>query len=761
MSRCSQFSFSGIRIGWVPLAIALSGALLSLLPWRARLEEDVGLGLLYALRGPEAPPQNIAIVGIDHESAVRLQASDDPHDWSRRLHAALIQNARRGSAELVAFNIFFSGSSPDPTADRAMAEAMQAAGNVVVTDYVKPRQIHPGVYVESVVEPLAELADTALATTPFLLPKTSGDAEAFLTFFGEERRATLPTLLFLAYSLRTRSDDLAGLVLPFDPELAALLAGPGSSPNQRVDFDALARGISDRLRAKPKLNAALEEVAAREAAPKPARRLLRSLLRLLREDRTRYFNHYGPARTFRILPYHELVNASPSLPAEAFKNKVLLVGYLDDFQPETLEGLFYTPYSTVSSVELAATALANLLEDKWVQPAFSPPGEALWLLVWGGALGWLAHSSLPALRGAVLITALGGGYLGAAWLLFRTQGIWLPILIPLGWQIPAALLASLALNYFRQTRREERMRAVIQHFIPVDVFSQLTRHEDNGSLLTYGRLTKGVCLATDAGRYTALAEILEPMALARLMNAYYEAIFEPVTRRGGWISDVIGDAMLAVWVDEGDAGTARHEALAAALEIRQAVRHFEKSHELVFPIRMGLHYGDLRIGYVGSAGRGEIRAVGDTVNTAAHLEALNKLLGSQILVSQPLLEGLNAQGIRPLGDFLLAGKSRPVSVTELVSGLDELPEPRELFERFREALALFAEARWAEAHAAFMRLNLQFPEDGPTRFYYKTCQTYLADATLIAGSAGISIGKSDAARLSSDASRRSKVTPHD
>jgi adenylate cyclase len=736
-----------MRIGWAPLAVALSGLLLSLLPFRAELEADMGLGLLYALRGPESPPDNVAIVGIDHNSAARLQAPDDPRDWPRGLHAEMIRNARSNAAELVAFNIFFAGPSPDPKADQAMADAMGEAENVVLTDYLKPRHIHAGVYVESVMEPAAELAGAAIATAPFLLTKNSGGANAFLTFFGEEdKRSTLPTLLFLAYSLRLWSDGLAELVLPSDPGLAALIAGHSPNSKKRLDFDSLARKLADQLRTRPDLKAALETTIADRDLPEPPRRILRSLMRILHGDEVRYFNHYGPARTFRTIPYHELVTASPDAGAASLRNKILLVGYLEDFQPETTEGLFYTPYSSISSVELAATALANLLEDKWVHPAFPPLHEALWLLAWGGALGFCARR-LSARRGFALILALGAGYLASAWLLFRVQGAWLPIVIPLGWQIPAALLASLALNYLRGARREQTMQSVIQRFIPVDVFSQLTRHEDSGTLPTYGRLARGLCLATDAGRYTALAETMEPMALARLMNSYYEAIFEPVTRRGGWISDVVGDAMLAIWITDGDACEARYSALSAALEIREAVRRFEKSHGLILPIRMGLHYGDLRIGYVGTSDRGEIRAVGDTVNTAARLEALNKLLGSHILVSEQVLEGLAVDRVRPLGEFLLAGKSRPVAVAELVpepegqSGLDELHD------RFREALALFAGERWSEAYAAFTRLGLQFPDDGPTRFYQRTCQSYLADPALAAGRSGIQVEKPESARL--------------
>jgi adenylate cyclase len=749
MLKPKWLSLAGLQFGWVPLAIALAGLLSSQLPFSAQLEEEAGLGLLYALRGPSAPSDRVVIVGIDHESALRLQAPDEPHAWSRRLHADILRNAQRGKAELVAFNIFFSDPSPVPQDDQSMAEAMRGMGNVVLTDYVKPRQLQSGMYIESIVEPAAELADAALATAPFLLPKHSIGANEFLTFFGdEEKRATLPTLLLTAYTLRTRCAELAAWLGSADPGLATFLES--DSPCQSVpwDFGLVGRKLSNHFLARPSLGAVLSDRLADSQFPEATQRLLGSLWRVLSGRETRFFNHYGPARSFRTIPYYRLAGAASEETLAALAGKVLVVGYLEDFQPETAEGLFYTPYSTVSSVELAATAIANLLEDRWVHPLFSPLNQALWLLAWGGVLGLLAIR-LSARRGSILIAALGGAYFTAAWLLFSLRGDWLPLAPALGAQLPSALLACFWLNYLRRARREQTMQSVIHRFIPVDVFSHLTRHEDVGSLPTYGRLTRGACLATDAGRYTALAETMEPMALARLMNAYYEAIFEPVARHGGWISDVVGDAMLAIWLaDDGDDPKACRNALAAAMEIRQAVRRFERLHELVFPIRMGIHHGDLRIGYVGTAERGEIRAVGDTVNTAARLEALNKLLGTQILAEQGALEGLAMERVRPLGEFLLAGKSKPISVVELAPDHGgPQPDADPLRARFGEALELFSQERWLEAHAAFTLLSLQFPDDGPTRFYHKTCQAYLAEPGAGRIKPGIAVEKPAPAQL--------------
>jgi adenylate cyclase len=93
------------------------------------------------------------------------------------------------------------------------------------------------------------------------------------------------------------------------------------------------------------------------------------------------------------------------------------------------------------------------------------------------------------------------------------------------------------------------------------------------------------------------------------------------------------------------------------------------------------------------------------------------------LVSEALILSLPGFITRPMGKFLLAGKSRPVAVHELIGPVEA--SSRGLagrVVRFAEALALFHAAEWAAAAAAFDGLAFDFPEDGPVLFYCKTAR---------------------------------------
>jgi len=687
------------------LFLGLSAALFGLTPVASVLEEMSGLDFLFWLRGAIQPPAEVVTIGIDRNSSLTLGAGDDPARWPRSLHAQAVRRLHAAGADLIAFDIVFGDAHPEE--DKELAAAIREAGNVVLADFLKLRHLQGDVYAESLEQPVSELADSAVASAPFLLVQ-GAKANRFLTLHGEQgERPTLPMIL-----LQLRLAMAGGKAL-----LSAVAAdGEGSAGHGgTVPLDRLTKTLLEQ-----------PELLRREGTDTQAVHQLQALAESYAGNPIRYFNHYGPAGTITRIPYHQLVegDVDPDL-ASKLHGKVVLVGFTENFQPNTTEGIYYSPFSPVSSLELAATAVANLLENRQVRPFFDDQKQFLWLLFWGYLLGLLSQSRAVS-TGSLQIIFAATAYLVLAAMLFKSRGLWIPISIPLFWEMPVALLACLVGNYMTRAREHRKIHSVIRRFIPVDVASQLIHPESH--VHWDGRLTFGVCLATDAGQYTALAESMPPMALGELMNRYYACVFPAVTGNQGWVSDVVGDAMMAIWTGEDGNLDLRRRALSAALEILQALSAFEQDNGIVLPIRMGLHCGEMRVGFVGASDHGEYRAVGDTVNTAARLEALNKLLGTHILLAEGLTQGIDGFLIRRLGSFLLAGKVQPVSVVELLCQKQEAPEHLPLMiDRFEQALELYQRGEWSDALAKFALLAIEYPEDGPTRFYRDAAAARISD----------------------------------
>lgn len=641
------------RANLLGLALGLSAVLLGLTPELALLEESVGLKLLFALRGPRTPPAQVATLAIDRNSATVLRTPDDPALWPRGLHAEALLRLKAAGAAVVVFDIFFG--EPRDAQDAALVQALSEAGNAFLAAMLRLKHVQGLAYMEVLEPPVPALAEAALGHAPFLLAQ-GVEAKRFLPWHGEhDEHPTLPLLALRRY------------------------------------LDGIPPNDADSVR--------LQAIAGMD--------------RILVQRGPRTFDHYGPAGTIPRLSYARLLSAAiDELPD--LRGKIVVLGYAENFQSE--ESLLFSPYSTVSTMELTATALANLLENRTVRLLFDAWTQAVWLLALGLILGAMARRARM-VRYASFIVLGAAIYLGVAVALFGLWGACLPLVLPLFWLAPLALLGRLVANYRRRAREHSQIHAAIRRFIPVDVASRLIHPE--GQLDWDGRLCYGICLASDAGQYTALAERTEPMALGALMNAYYARLFPLVTGHGGQVSDVVGDAMMALWLgDECDVELHRR-ALRAALMMQEAVADFERERGVHLPLRIGLHCGPMRVGFVGAIEHGEYRAVGDTVNTAARLEGLNKLLGTRVLASEWLLAGCGNYPSRALGSFLLAGKSRPVPVHEVLWPDGEFDKPARLSAcaRFGAALALFQEERWLDAWEAFEALAGEAPEDGPTRFY--------------------------------------------
>jgi adenylate cyclase len=232
------------------------------------------------------------------------------------------------------------------------------------------------------------------------------------------------------------------------------------------------------------------------------------------------------------------------------------------------------------------------------------------------------------------------------------------------------------------SRERRNFRKAFTYYLPAGIVDELVQNIDG--LKTSDKLVNGICLSTDAEQYTTLSESMVPKELAQFMNRYYEAVFDPVRRHGGMVSNVVGDSMLALWLATGGTPAPLNEACLAAIEIEKAIREFRKSpHGIGLPTRSAA-LGEILLGNIGAAQHYEYRAVGDIVNTATRIEGLNKYLGTRILVSREVLSMADTFLARDLGWFLLAGKTRPVHVYELGGLLEEASPRRKVLRTFEE-----------------------------------------------------------------------------
>ncbi len=703
------------------------------------IEEDYGLSTLFKLRelqGTLPPPPDIVIVLIDQESVKVLDLPDDPENWPRTHYAQLIDTINQQQPAVLAFNILF-GEVREPEPDQLLAKAMAAKKNVILGSYLKQKTLPSGMELEGMqeqaVEPDPLFMDAALGTSPNILPKTPSTVkELWLYKHSAGDIATFPLSIYQYFVIKEAYPEILQLLDVVDPKFKAEL--PKNFAELTQKFSSLQK-FQEILLAITKndevIATAAQLIEDAEYSPK-VKRLLKSWLALSNKDERLYLNHYGDVGSIKTISFYQALVADKTGSLNLFRDKIVMVGYSDSLEPEKQQG-YYTAYSNgsgnvISAIEIAATGVANLIDQSWLKP-LPTYDQAVLVLFWGILLSGFFY--LLSYRAALITTMLlAGTYFGYCIFAFTAENTWLPLVIPMTQAL--GIISWQSMTYFITVRE------VSERYLPRGVFGQNTRNPD--AMHEFGSLMQGVCLATDAGQYTTLSETIPPLELHKLINDYYAAIFPRVKSRKGVISDVIGDAMLAVWAAQKTDAKLRLNACHAALEIKAAVTRFNEQGEHPLDTRMGLHYGEMRLGNVGSREHFEYRAVGDTVNTATRLEGLNKLLGTRVLVSAPVIEGLQGFFSRELGTFLLKGKALPITVFELMGRIDEISETDpnwpQFAAQFTEAMALYKANEWQKALDSFYAIHANYPDDGPTRFYVSYLQRQISQLSELAADGG-------------------------
>jgi adenylate cyclase len=177
--------------------------------------------------------------------------------------------------------------------------------------------------------------------------------------------------------------------------------------------------------------------------------------------------------------------------------------------------------------------------------------------------------------------------------------------------------------------------------------------------------------------------------------------------------------MLALWPDRTPGKEGRLRVCLACLDALAAVERFNTISPVAkLPTRFGIHFGPVTLGLVGALTHYEYRAVGDTVNGSNLVQGLNKRLGTRLLASEPVVEGLEQLLLREIGLFRLKGKKIPIRVFEIVSRRDDATETGlRLCADFAKALEAFQARTQDAAREQFERLVSQYPQDGPSAFY--------------------------------------------
>jgi adenylate cyclase len=184
---------------------------------------------------------------------------------------------------------------------------------------------------------------------------------------------------------------------------------------------------------------------------------------------------------------------------------------------------------------------------------------------------------------------------------------------------------------------------------------------------TNSELRQVAVMFVDFRRFTAGARSRSPQDVVDRLDGAFAVLVEILDRHGGIVNKFLGDGFLALFGAPFEAEEPAHRAVAAAREMVVAMGRINRDSSWPLRIGIGIHFGEVVAGNIGSPRRKEYTVIGDTVNFASRLEALNKEFGSQLLISTAVREALGEDcgDAVALGEVPIRGYEQPMTVWQL------------------------------------------------------------------------------------------------
>jgi adenylate cyclase len=451
---------------------------------------------------------------------------------------------------------------------------------------------------------------------------------------------------------------------------------------------------------------------------------------LIKPDSTGHLpiNYHGPRGTY---PYYSIADVVQHKFARGtFKDKIVLIGA----SATGIADLRTPPYGEIDypGVEVHANVIDNMLHQNFLVRGIK---QQLWdgilIVILGLPLGiWMALASPRWMWSgvALLVPLVAVNY--AAFL----RGWWLNFTIPALTLTSNVLLVSLYRALFEE-KEKRRVRTAFGQYLSPEVIRRLLVNPR----LVEPKKTDITVMFSDIRGFTTISEKLDAQDLALFLNEYLSDMTRLVFEHSGTLDKYIGDAVMAFWgapfEEPGHAARGCTTALKMMDRVHEMQKKWEAEGKPHLDIGIGLNTGVASVGNMGSALRYGYTALGDTVNLSARLEGLNKDYGTHILVNETAYAAVKDDGFvfRELDLIRVKGKLQPVVIYELIGRAGEASvygspdEVRARLENFQRAHDLYRKRQWEDAQKTFQTILDRWPDDGPSRTYWKRCQDYLFD----------------------------------
>jgi adenylate cyclase len=393
-----------------------------------------------------------------------------------------------------------------------------------------------------------------------------------------------------------------------------------------------------------------------------------------------------------------------------------------------------TPFSNnYPGLGIHANIIDSIISRDFLQqPGFYRFFNTMAILFSGIILG-LILTRLGVISGGAASLMLVAGYSFLCLYLFAEKGIVLNMTYPI---IVAVFIYSVgtAYKYFVEASQKRFIKDAFSTYLAPTVVEQLI--ESPEKLELGGEQREITAFFSDIQGFTSISEKLSPPELVELLNEFLTEMTDIILKYEGTVDKFEGDAIIAFFGAPNLLPNHAETATIACIEMQkkmEALRNtWRKADRPELNMRIGVNSGPAVVGNMGSKNKMDYTMMGDTVNTAARLEGVNKIYGTYTLIGEMTFRAVGSRIFSSEIDTIsVVGKDEPFTIYEPIgynASIDE--NVMNTVELYSKGLKEYRAGEWRRAVSFFQSALDISADDAPSRLLLTRCRRYMDEPPL-------------------------------
>jgi len=274
-------------------------------------------------------------------------------------------------------------------------------------------------------------------------------------------------------------------------------------------------------------------------------------------------------------------------------------------------------------------------------------------------------------------------------------------------------------------KEEQKIKNIFQKYVPSDVITELSKNPDK-MLVGDNRVVS--VMFSDIRSFTSISEKMNPDDLVSILNSYFSLMVDIIMERKGIVDKYIGDAIMAIF-----GAPLRHDndglqSVLAGIDMIEALNGWnvrqEKNKRPAFHIGVGINYGVVTVGNMGTDKKMDYTVIGDTVNLASRLEGLTKKYHQPLIYAESLQSKVkDALPWRLLDKVAVKGKTKGVRI--FTAKKSPTPQEKEAWQIHNAGMDEYYGKNFPRALSLFRDVQRILPTDDAAGMLIQRAQGYL------------------------------------